>query len=536
MKSSLLSLLIFFLFLFTSCEKETILTVNQSSLSFENKGGNQTVNLVANKLWSASSNQSWCKVSPSSGDGSENSNITISVSCEANDSYDERACSITVSCGELTKTIAVSQAEGKGLILSQTEYNLTNEEQTIYVEVKANVQYSVEIDNACKSWIKQASTKGLSSNIIQFTISKNNDYDGREGKITIKQTDGSLSGTVVVRQSQQNGLYVEKTEYDVSYEEQLLNVKVKSNIKFEVQIDESCKEWISNNGTKGLTESTVSLAISQNEKEEREGRVVLKYANLQVPITVKQASGIIVFEDANFKAFCVEHYDKNHDGEISFFEASSVTKMECMGEGFFSLGGISSLGEIRYFTALTYLDCGFNQITELDVENNKALVTLRCYFNELSSLSLSGNPALMELHCGSNKITSLDLSNNTSVENINCQANQLSSLDISKCVSLKTLACNSNKLTTLNVSNNSALSQLWCGSNPLTSLDVSKNTELTWLWFSSTQLASLDVSNNNVLNILWCFNNPYLKEIWLKKNQEIEDFQYDTDIATIKYR
>ena len=158
--------------LLSSCEQPTMLSVSQTALSFDYSGGNQSVTLTANKVWKASLNQGWCKVSPSSGDGSDNSNITLSVSCDANDTYDERTATITISCGELTQTISVSQSEGKGLIISQTEYNLTNAEQTISVEVKANVQYSVEIDNACKSWIKQASTKGLSSNIIPSTTRK----------------------------------------------------------------------------------------------------------------------------------------------------------------------------------------------------------------------------------------------------------------------------------------------------------------------------------------------------------------------------
>ena len=282
--------------LLASCEKETILTVNQSSLSFNNSGGSQTVNITANKVWRASSNQSWCKVSPSSGDGSDNSNITLSVSCDANATYDERTCTITITCEELTKTISVSQAEGKGLILSQTEYNLTNDAQTISVEVQANVNYSVEIDNACKSWIKQEATKGLSSNVIKFAISKNEDYDGREGKIVIKQTDGSLSGTVVVKQSQQNGLFISTPEYSLSNEKHTLTVEVKANIEFDVK---SNVYWIKHVETKGLKTSQIVLEVSANEDYDgREGTVVVKQKNgdLQGVITIKQEQnyGILV--------------------------------------------------------------------------------------------------------------------------------------------------------------------------------------------------------------------------------------------------
>lgn len=51
----------------------------------------------------------------------------------------------------------------------------------------------------------------------------------------------------------------------------------------------------------------------------------------------------------------------------------------------------------------------------------------------------------------------------------------------------------------------------------------------------NNQLMSLDVSNNSALNYLMCQNNPSLTKIWIKKNQSITNFQYDTDVATIHY-
>ena len=50
------------------------------------------------------------------------------------------------------------------------------------------------------------------------------------------------------------------------------------------------------------------------------------------------------------------------------------------------------------------------------------------------------------------------------------------------------------------------------------------------------QLTTLDVSNNLALEGMWCTQNPLLKEIWLKKGQTIKKFNYDTDVATIKYK
>ena len=42
-------------------------------------------------------------------------------------------------------------------------------------------------------------------------------------------------------------------------------------------------------------------------------------------------------------------------------------------------------------TALTDLECGFNQLTAVDVSNNTALTTENCQVNQLTSLDVSNN-------------------------------------------------------------------------------------------------------------------------------------------------
>ena len=301
----------------------------------------------------------------------------------------------------------------------------------------------------------------------------------------------------------------------------------------------------------------------------------------------------VEFEDDNFKTYCVENFDTNGDGEISITEASKVTNIDV------NKKGITSMRGVECFTALTELHCSDNQLTSLDVSNNTALkwlycasnqltnldfsnnsalfflfcvwnqlsnldlsnntalTMLWCYNNQLTSLDVSKNATLRELVCNNNQLMSLDVSNNTSLTNLDCQNNQLTSLDVSNntaltylnCsfnqltsldvsnnTALTTLGCENNQLTDLDVNSNTALTQLFCESNQLTSLDVSNNTALTTLGCGNNQFTNLDVSNNTALTSLWCINSPYLTEIWLNIGQTIEDMQYDTDIATIKYK
>lgn len=87
----------------TSCEKEPILEVSQSSFTISDQGSSQTISFSTNKDWSASiSGGTWCTISPASG-SSDVKSITVTVT--ANDTYDDRSATITIKAEELTKVI-----------------------------------------------------------------------------------------------------------------------------------------------------------------------------------------------------------------------------------------------------------------------------------------------------------------------------------------------------------------------------------------------------------------------------------------------
>lgn len=70
--------------------------------------------------------------------------------------------------------------------------------------------------------------------------------------------------------------------------------------------------------------------------------------------------------------------------------------------------GIASHNIVFYGenTALTYLNCYYNQLSVLDVSRNIALATLYCDDNQLSALDVSQNTALTNLYCYNNPMTS----------------------------------------------------------------------------------------------------------------------------------
>ncbi|MFC0777838.1 LamG-like jellyroll fold domain-containing protein [Flavobacterium sp. HJSW_4] len=168
---------------------------------------------------------------------------------------------------------------------------------------------------------------------------------------------------------------------------------------------------------------------------------------------------------------------------------------------------ISDLTGIQDFASLTYLHCGQNSLTTLNISKNTALTTLDCSSNRITSLDVSNNIALLTLSCYANQLTSLDIKANTALTKLDSGANQYTSLDVSSNTALTFLGCNTSQLTSLDVSNNTALKLLDCRENKLTSLDVSKITTLTELYCQSNQITDLNLSKNKVLEYVNCSKN-----------------------------
>ena len=207
---------------------------------------------------------------------------------------------------------------------------------------------------------------------------------------------------------------------------------------------------------------------------------------------------------------CSDNYDPNDpttwetDGGFQWIESDGELRIEDIYVWSKNLCGVL---DVSGCTALTSLDCCFNNLTSLDVSNNTALYYLSCGGNNLTELDVSNNTALEELWCYVNNLTELDVSNNTALERLDCGGNHLTTLDVSSNTALDYLSCGGNHLTTLDVSGCTALEELWCYDNNLTELDVSSNTALEVLWCEYNNLTELDVSSDTALEKLWCYNN-----------------------------
>ena len=121
--------------------------------------------------------------------------------------------------------------------------------------------------------------------------------------------------------------------------------------------------------------------------------------------------------DNNFEAYLEINGMGNgimYDDSVTTANISNVTYLDVSG-GAGTAVGIFDLTGIEDFTALSILECGYNQLNSLDVSNNTALTELSCFSNQLTSLDISNNPGLLYLFCHDNQLNCLNLKNGNNI-------------------------------------------------------------------------------------------------------------------------
>lgn len=271
----------------SACVKAPQVTISTpENIELSADGSSGSITFTANRDWSIRCSDSWVSVSPSSGQASKEA-ITVKVSCYANMTYEDREAIVTITAEDAIQTTTIKQPANLGVLIPFQSYNLASSARTFDVEVSANVLYTVSITG---DWIKQTGTKGLTTNILTFSAEENQTYDAREGTITIKPQESSGVANIVisVHQAQKDAMIVEKKSFDMPYGGGEIEVKVESNVSFNVS---PSAEWIHYVRTKAISNSTVVLKIDKNTTyRSRQGTVEIKSQNesLKHTITINQ--------------------------------------------------------------------------------------------------------------------------------------------------------------------------------------------------------------------------------------------------------
>lgn len=310
-------------------------------------------------------------------------------------------------------------------------------------------------------------------------------------------------------------------------EESAQNFTFESTLKWTIEC--GAADWLTVSPLEGKGGTvTVSVAVAANPSATpRSASFFIRSMAEQVEITVNQADDegahLLTFAE-DFKAYLVENFDTDGDGEISRDEAELITAIECEDLGLTSLEGVRNL------TNLQTLHCSYNAIETLDVSGMTSLTELLCDHNLITDLNVSGCTSLSSIECNSNAIGELNLADcRNTLTTITCNENKLARLDLTNFDKLFHLNCDDNQLTELLVDGCTALTSVDCASNQLTTLDFRQTPLIGEVYCSNNQLTSVLFPENSMMGTFECGGNqlttidlrncPHLASLTLAMNK-----------------
>ena len=279
--------------------------LSKDKFDIPEEGGNVTVEVKSNIQYEVSipsQFQNWIKHEP------ETKAITVknfTFTILENKEYEKREGYIVFNGNSLKDTVHIYQTAARILILSKDTYNISSAKESIEVELKSNVDYSISIPSSASHWIKLLETKAIRTDKIYFEIEENTTYDNRSAQVFIKDKNSSLCDTLYINQLQQNALILSQKQYEVLAGGEQISIEVQSNIDYEIIIPKTVQEWIEQMPqSKALTKSMINLEVKPNPTDDvRSAQIFIKDKNstLSDTVQVTQAAkgiyiGDIIFE------------------------------------------------------------------------------------------------------------------------------------------------------------------------------------------------------------------------------------------------
>ena len=135
----------------------------------------------------------------------------------------------------------------------------------------------------CPKWITDvASSRGMSSHTLQYTVAPNEGYDSRSAEIIFYDKNSDLKDTLKVIQAQKDAIILSQKEINVKSDGETIEVKLSANVDFEVQIP-SDVTWITQVNSRALTEKNIYLKIAYNPNDEsRSASITITNSNSQL--------------------------------------------------------------------------------------------------------------------------------------------------------------------------------------------------------------------------------------------------------------
>ena len=240
---------------------------------FDTAGGTLALTFTTTSDWTASVDgaaSGWLSVSPASGEAGTH---TLSLVTTANDSYDERNASVTITSGSVKKTLTVTQKQKDALLLTSNKVELEAEGGDFSIELQANVEVTYEIESGAQTWLTPvARSRGLTSSFLAFHAEANEEAEARQAVIKLAGGNGLTEEVTVYQIGTGPALVLSQSEYIVSSAGETIQVELRSNTAYEIEMPGV--DWLRKNSSRSLFTYTHYFIVDPNETYDARSAVI----------------------------------------------------------------------------------------------------------------------------------------------------------------------------------------------------------------------------------------------------------------------
>lgn len=158
-------------------------------LAFGAAEGSMTLQFSVNKEWTAASSESWATVTPESGAAGD---VTVTVAVTANEGYDARTATLTLTCDKDVQRVAITQMQKDAMVIAPETITVPAAGKDFTLKLQSNVEVTATSD---VDWIAVAETKGLVEHAYAVVVFSNEEYEPRTGHVTFTSTVGTQTIT-----------------------------------------------------------------------------------------------------------------------------------------------------------------------------------------------------------------------------------------------------------------------------------------------------------------------------------------------------